>query len=271
MYYTPDYALSTIGFDPSRAYDPHITLAQTMGATVSSDHRERITLLGCGHYAERVINGITGEGVSVIARDVNAAIGESRFESTGTRVFFRGDSELWANRIKDDSGWFFTRSGGAYAALKVAGGGYNVTDQTYRWQRGRPAFLVDSPHGYYLELENKWAPVVLQMGRAADYESFEDFMASVRANRFEYAGSDYAYGEDRSEDGILTYTSEAGDTYTYYARSIRLPRINGEEVNLNPEKTFESPFLSMTHGETTATISYPGYEDLVLEFGITDR
>lgn len=270
VYYTPDFALSTISFDPSRVYDPHITLAQTMGATVSSDQRERITILGCGHYAERAINGITGEGVSVIARDINAAIGESRFESAGTRVFFRGDGELWANRIEDGSGWFFTRSGDAYAALKVAGGGYKVTDQTYRWERGRPTFLVDSRHGYYLELENKWAPVVLQMGRAADYESFEDFMESVKQNRFEYVESYYEYGDGHSEAGIMTYVSEAGDTYTYYSRSIRLPRINGEEVNLNPEKNLDSPFLSMVHGETTATMSYPGYEDVVLDFAIRE-
>lgn len=46
-----------------------------------------------------------------------------------------------------------------------------------------------------------WAPVVIQMGRAADFKGFEDFCASVKHNRFEY------------QDGKLNYVSEAGDTY----------------------------------------------------------
>jgi hypothetical protein len=35
---------------------------------------------------------------------------------------------------------------------------------------------------------------------------------------------------------------------------------------MNPEKTYDSPFLSMKHGENKAVIKYPGYDDVVLEF-----
>jgi hypothetical protein len=42
-----------------------------------------------------------------------------------------------------------------------------------------------------------WAPVIIQMGRAADHEGFEAFHASVKDNKTEYS------------DGKLTYVSEA--------------------------------------------------------------
>ena len=99
-----------------------------------------------------------------------------------------------------------------------------------------------------------WAPVVIQMGRAKDYASFEAFQKSVKENALAY------------QDGKLTYTSEAGDTYEAWAKFPQLPKINGETINLNPEHTFNSPFLTMKHGTNKAVISYPGHEDVVLEF-----
>jgi hypothetical protein len=44
--------------------------------------------------------------------------------------------------------------------------------------------------------------------------------------------------------------------------------VNGVTVGLNPTKTYNSPYLSMTHGEDTATVSYPGYSNLVLDFDV---
>lgn len=106
----------------------------------------------------------------------------------------------------------------------------------------------------FLELNDMWAPVVIQMGRAADYKSFEDFCAAVKANRFEYT------------DGKLTYVSHASETFEYWSKGAPPPRINGTEVNLNPPKTFDSPFLSMEHGTSKAVITYPGQKDVVLDF-----
>ena len=86
------------------------------------------------------------------------------------------------------------------------------------------------------------------------YKSFEAFQASVKARKFEY------------ENGKLTYESEAKETFEYWANSKQLPKINGTPVNLNPEKTYDGPFLSMKHGENKVVIKYPGHEDVVLEF-----
>jgi hypothetical protein len=54
------------------------------------------------------------------------------------------------------------------------------------------------------------------------------------------------------------------DSYTYWSKSKVLPQINGEPLDLNPPRTDGLPYLTMTHGDDTATIRYPGYPDLVV-------
>lgn len=66
--------------------------------------------------------------------------------------------------------------------------------------------------------------------------------------------------------GKLTYVSEAKETYEVWAKGAQLPRINGTPVNLNPAKTFDSPYLSMVHGSSEAVIRYPGFKEVVLNF-----
>jgi len=253
VYYTPDYALSTIAYDPRLEYRNSITLAQAMGATFASDQHQRIVVLGRGYYGRRAISGITATAVSIISRDPNAEFGRGRFKSDGTRVFI-SNGDLWDNRVEDPSGWFLTRAGDAYVAIRVAAQGYRITETRFDWPN-RKLKVTDERNGHYLDMENMWAPIVIQMGRAADYTSFTAFCDSVRDNRFVY------------EDGKLTYVSEAKDTFEYWARGAQLPRINGDTVNLNPPNTFDSPYLSMEHGTFKAVIRYPGYEDAALDFG----
>ena len=99
-----------------------------------------------------------------------------------------------------------------------------------------------------------WAPVIIQMGQAANYADFAAFQASVIANALTFVTN------------TLNYTSEAGDTFTFYANSKTTPQVNGVTVSLNPAKTYDSPYLSMVHGTDLATVSYPGYDNLLLNF-----
>jgi len=252
VYYTPDYALSTITYDPEREYRSSIILAQSMGATFASDQHQRITVMGTGYYAKRAISGITGIAVSIISRDPKAQFGLGRFKSNGTCVFI-SNGDLWDNRVEDASGWFFTKAGDSYVAIRASGQGYHISNKKYIWP-DRKLKEVEEKNGHFLELEDMWAPVVIQMGRSADYKSFEAFCNSVKSRPFVY------------EDGKLSYTSVAGDKYEYWSNLTQLPNINGKTLDLNPEKTYDTPYLSMLHGADEAIISYPGYEDLVLKF-----
>lgn len=254
VFYTLDYTLSTMTLDPTCDYEVTISLAQTMGVTFASEKQARITVCGTGYYCFRAVNGMTGTNVSIIARDPKAEFGLDRFKSNGNRVFISNHGELWTNRVEDASGWFFSRCGNAYVALRVAGNGYHITDKSYEWPN-RKLKEIKEARGHFLELKDMWAPVVIQMGRAADYKSFEAFQSAVKARKFEY------------ENGKLTYESEAKDKYEYWAKGAQLPKINGSMVNLNPAKTYDSPFLFMVHGEGRAVISYSGFPNLELDFG----
>lgn len=233
---TPDYTMGTFAVDMNRDYIALIDQNRAMGVTFASDANDRVMVFGKGgsdpskSFAD--ISGITQANCMVIQRDPNAY-------SDGDASMVYVSSTLWDNRV-ETGGWFFTQSGAGYCAIKPASGGYSATSTSY---------------GYYLEMDDQWAPVVIQMGQAANYPSFASFRESVLANPISYSAN------------TMTYTSEAGDVFTVYANSRNTPQVNGTTVNLNPAKTYDSPYLSMVHGESIATVSYGAYPDLILDFG----
>ena len=232
---TPDYTMGSLTVDMNRQYAQIIDQNRAMGVMFTSGHNNRVMVYGKGadtddkSYAD--LNGVTRADCMVVQRDQNANNGGS-----GMLVFI--PSSLWNARI-EANGWLFLQSGNAYCALRPAGGNYSA---------------VTAPYGVDLSLSNLWAPVIIQMGQASKYEDFAAFRSSVIANNLTFSSN------------ILNYTSEAGDVFTLYANSKTTPLVNGSTLNLNPSKTYDSPYLSMTHGSDLATVSYPGYNSLPLNF-----
>ena len=233
---TSDYTMGGFTLDMNKDYIALIDQNRVMGVMFAFGPNERIMVFGKGgsditkSFAD--INGVTRENCMVVQRDKNVSSG-----GNANQLYI--SPTAWANRV-EVNGWLFTQLGNAYCAIKPAGGGYASEA---------------AGTGVNLTMGDMWAPVVIQMGQAVDYAGFGDFQSSVQANAFTYAA------------GTMNYTSEAGDTFTFYANSKTTPRVNGATVNLNPAKTYDSPYLSMIHGEETATVSYAGYEDLLLDFG----
>lgn len=233
---TPDYSMGTLTFDMNRDYLQIIDQNRAMGVMFASGVNDRVMIFGKGassnnkSYAD--LSGVCRENCMVVQRDQNA-----NSSGNGTMIFVA--QSLWDSRV-ETGGWLFLQTGNAYCAIKPAGSGYTATS---------------AQHGYDLELGDLWAPVVVQMEQASSYASFAAFQTSVMGNAFTYAS------------GTLDYTSESGDTFTVYANSKTTPKVNGTTVDLNPVKTYDSPYLSMVHGEDVATVSYSGYPDLVLDFG----
>jgi methionine-rich copper-binding protein CopC len=232
---TPDYTMGTLTFDMNRAYTQITDQNRAMGVMFASGPNNRVMVFGKGasfdnkSYAD--LSGVTRPNCMVVQRDQNA-----NNTGSGTLVFV--PQSLWNARV-EASNWLFLQSGNAFCAIRPASGGYTATT---------------AANGMDLAMSNIWAPVVIQMGQAANYADFAAFHASVIANALTFVTN------------TLNYTSEAGDTFTFYANSKTTPRVNGTTVNLNPTKTYDSPYLSMPHGSDLATVSYPGYENLLLNF-----
>jgi Bacterial Ig-like domain len=234
---TPDYSMGTLTVDMNKDYIALIDQNRVMGIMFASGPNDRIMVFGAGGSADTTksfadISGVTRADCMIVQRDKNAY-------QTGTATQIFVAQNAWNNRVETGD-WFFTQLGNAYCALRPAGGGYTS---------------ASTGSGYYLTLGDMWAPVIIQTGQAGNYASFTDFQNSVIANSLTFVS------------GTMNYTSEAGDTFTFYANSKTTPKVNGTTVNLNPAKTYDSPYLSMTHGQDIATVSYPGYSDLILDFG----
>lgn len=232
---TPDYTMGTITYDMNRQYTQISDQNRAMGVMFASGPNNRVMVFGEGSsiddksYAD--LNGVTRANCMVVQRDQNA-------NNSGSGMLAFVPNALWNARVEASS-WIFLQSGNAYCALRPASGTYTATA---------------AAHGVDISMSNIWAPVIIQMGQASSYADFAAFRTSVIANALTFASN------------ILNYTSEAGDVFTVYANSKTTPRVNGTTVNLNPAKTYDSPYLAMTHGTDLATVSYPGYENLLLNF-----
>ena len=232
---TPDYTMGTLTFDMNRQYTQISDQNRAMGVMFASGPNNRVMVFGEGSsiddksYAD--LSGVTRANCMVVQRDQNA-------NNSGSGMLAFVPQALWNARVEASS-WIFLQSGNAYCALRPAGGTYTATAAT---------------HGLDISMSNSWAPVIIQMGQASSYADFAAFRTSVIANALTFVTN------------TLNYTSEAGDIFTFYANSKTTPRVNGTNVNLNPTKTYDSPYLSMTHGTDLATVSYPGYDNLLLNF-----
>lgn len=231
---TPDYTMGTLTFDMNRDYLQIIDQNRAMGVMFASGGNDRVMVFGKGaannkSYAD--LSGVTRADCMIVQRDPNV-----NSSGSGTLVFV--PTGLWNNRV-ETGGWLFLQAGNGYCALRPAGGTYSA---------------ASAAHGVDLAMSNIWAPVIVQTGQAANYADFTAFQASVLANPLTFSSN------------VLNYTSEAGDTFTVYANSKTTPRANGVTVDLNPVKTYDSPYLSMVHGESLATVSHPGHPDLPLDF-----
>jgi len=243
-WYTEAYTMSALSLDPGRDYIELVDQSRVMGVTFSSDIGDRLVVYAGNRPADKKVeykmttskgvNGVVGPNCLIVARDINA---DSK-TSNSTRVFV-SDGELWENREENENGWFFTRAGDGYTAFRIAGG-YEVVPSPYG-------------NGYFVEFCDIWVPMVIQMAQAKDYkDDFAAFKAAVNKTSFAY------------KDRKLTYTSLSGKTYEYWSKSKALAKIDGEPIDLNPPMAYDFPYLKMKHGEDTATISYPGYPDLIV-------
>jgi hypothetical protein len=248
----PDFVIGGLTLRTDKtdlAVDAYIALIdqnRAMGAFFAYNWGDRVVFHGIGlpdgdHIKDFCgVTGICGTRCLVAARDKN------KTDPNSVRLFV-SDGNLQNNKI-DDTGWVFTRTGASpfsvpgtevYVGIRIANGGYTQTAAT---------------GGIYLDFVDKNSPVIMEVNSGTDFTAFKN---DCKNNPFTYAASK------------LTYTSSAGDTYEYWANSGTLPTKNGATVNLNPTKTYNSPYLYGSHGSDIMTIMYPGSNTVTLDFNYT--
>lgn len=285
VYYTPEYSIGSITHDPvlearrpagkeaessvpaDFAHRLVAPLRITMGVRFAdAGGADRILIKGRGNNPPWECNGFTGPGVLVAARSPlageAAGEGQLRYASNGTRVFFSDlkrepRREAWRN-VEEGGDWLFTRCGDAYAAVRIASGGYRKSDSVVKMVDRKESREEQTSDGHFLDLDDLWAPVVVQMGRAREQGAFEAFKQKVAATRFEFDAG----------EGRLDFTSLAGDRYEFWRKNPRMPRFNGIPVRNGLEMPYAyiNRYVSMKNGSAEARICCPGFSDLALDF-----
>src|SRR5262249_27814095 len=100
---------------------------------------------------------------------------------TAAPAYLRGYFSPTLDAVQEEGGGSSARAGPAYAAVKVAAGGYKWTPA---WKH---AARVDRGNKAFITLDTENAPVVLIANQAADYnQDFAAFKAAVKAQPVRY-------------------------------------------------------------------------------------
>ncbi len=135
----------------------------------------------------------------------------------GMRVWFSENG--LQNRIEEDN-WVFVESSSAFAAVRPAQGSYEWYDSE------------DSNKGSWMALHDWNTPVIIEVAEKKGFASYESFRDAVKALPVQW------------ENNALIYTGLSGNSLKLYTDHSQSPEINGETINLAPDKVFESPFLN---------------------------
>lgn len=246
-YVTPDFVTGSFVRDPDRGGP-----GNSGTILLSSQQRWQGTIFGAnpgariytGHpdYGGNIHNGfITMQNGPVLI------VGEDpRLSSSRDRI---GPPRLFVNPFPDVStdvqGWVFGEIDGAYYALNAVNGSL-VPEEDDRFLRPVP----DDPRRF--RLSEPTTPVVQHFGRAAEFDSRDEFEQRIRTNSLLY------------RDGVVEYRDADWGEMRFEARfdptaqnvsPIRF--IDGEPLDLNTsEKLFDSPYLKSVGGHDIVTAQF---------------
>ena len=128
--------------------------------------------------------------------------------------------------ITEENGWLFGYIGDSYIAIKPTKG------QFKEWKEYKSNSNVMA--AYFTQ---KFAPVILQAGSKSEYGSYEAFKTAVSAAKIEWKGLSEVEYTGPLDVGTIT-------CFTNYS----IPKINGVQIELSPEKMIESPYLNSVWG-----------------------
>ena len=151
----------------------------------------------------------------------------------------------------EKDGVIFVESDGAYAAVRVANGGYQWGDPTFTSNTATGQRKVRI--GRVVVPDDEYAPVIVEVMAKRDAKSFASFKAKVLASMPKIA------------DGVLHYTSVYGDTLTLDMNQKKAQTINGETVDLKPRRVYDSPFVQADYDRGIVKIQ-KGDRRIILDF-----
>lgn len=193
---------------------------------------------------------------TLIAQKLKASV-----HADGLRVWFSKDG--LSVPVKEGD-WYFSEADGARAAVRVVSGEARfLLPEPSSGKRRAAGKSVDgegdtSPEeGMVLKCEDEFSPVIIEVGRKADFASLAAFQEAILALPL------------KLEDGRLHYTGLGGGRFTFFTDQSHPPEINGQPVNYAPARVYDSPFVQSGWDSGVVTIR-KATRSLTLDFNATE-
>lgn len=233
-YCTPDFVLGALVQDPNRHYTRITEQNRWFGAIFATGQRVFVEACYAGHRDNTYydMRGIHAGGTVI------AQLGKEAHHASHLRIFVTPGV-----KSVNKQGWMFAELGNSYMAVTAAVGTL------------QPKFA----DGYYV-VTNGASPVIIQVVRKNEkLPTFEDFCNAVLQKGYSI------------NTGVLTYTDlETGSVIEWDLSQTTIPKINGETVDLDPELTYDSPFVQGSREEAKVRIMGLDGEELIINFSYED-
>jgi len=260
-YCTPDYIMGSWWMDPHLGtafrVSPDLDYAPLDNyAAISAQNRWQGVIFA-SHPNARVFPQCIGEekrgersptfNNQIAVQLENVMLVQQNRKAEGTsdmRVFFaKGMKE----RLVERGHWLFLQEDRAYLAVGILPRLPDV--QGWTWEGD-----------HWLVPADEYAPLAFVGGRMDRWETLDAFIAHVERQRYQV------------ERGVLKYAFEdaggAAVELELELEKVMLPRIDGREIDLQPAKVYDCPYLSSERGSGVVTV-VKGARRLTLDFDQT--
>lgn len=238
---------------------PNFVMGMTMEEALSKDEWNNVSsqnrwngIIFSGNYTKRIFTqpeklssgsvynaewGVQNKGVMILQR-----LGNGLSNAKGQAIWIEKTLPLI-----EKFGWLFTGSTNAFAAIKIVNGGYSkLAAEDY----GEGI----TGEGRWLKLSDQYSPIIFEVADKKDFSSFDEFQNKIIGNQLTI-----------NSNNVIYNSSFYNTTLKLFSDYSALPQIDGNTINLYPEKLMDSPFLNSTFGSGIITIS-DGSESVELDF-----
>lgn len=237
---TPEFTLGWFTTDENRGYLPISGQSQAFFAITDASPNSRLVMNLTGGKVDDELQGVGDGDAMMFRRQINRKNGQTPRVYVSDDFTYSTDASGWVFGT-DDSGSFFAIKG----VLPANGSTVSHTIEDVG---------DDGGPGNYLTYSNDDAVVIVQMGQASKYADLDAFKADIIDNALTF------------NNGAVTYDpGAAGGALTMF-NSRTLPKVNGQNVDLTPAKTYDSPYLNGDYGATLITLTGMNGSSIDLDF-----
>ena len=137
----------------------------------------------------------------------------------------------------EEDGWIFASDNNTYVGVKFL-------DDDYEWNGAGDIAAPQSHHG---DANPRY---LIHAGDKQSHDSLEQFISQVLSNELRVDGDQVSYTAAKEGINLFVYSYDPSTPETF-----KLPRINGDVVNLSPDWTYKSPYINSAFSEKTVTVT----------------